>query len=166
MWYVGSRAEGGVIWLADQRRRIASVKQTKFIRRSCCEPGLVGCAPRVSSTFSPCLHAVREHFFRFLFFVVAFFHYFYPSAQLFVGFTLTDLLDKPWSQVSSLPLPLYLPSPLSRIGFSIPTARRLSSNVANSRSRAFRESLCAQEKVPTNLYEYALGGTRAYAIGL
>ena len=27
---------------------------------------------------------------------------------------------------------------LSRIGFSIPTARRFSSNVANSRSRAFR----------------------------
>ena len=51
----------------------------------------------------------------------------------------------------------------SRIGFSVPTAvRRLSSNVANSRSRAFRESICAQEKVPTNLYEYALGGTRTH----
>ena len=35
-----------------------------------------------------------------------------------------------------------------------------SSNVANLRFRAFRESICAQEKVPTNLYEYALGGTR------
>ena len=32
----------------------------------------------------------------------------------------------------------YLPSFLSRIGFSIPTARRFSSNVANSRSRPFR----------------------------
>ena len=32
----------------------------------------------------------------------------------------------------------------------------LSSSVANSRSRAFRKSICAQEKVPTNLYEYAL----------
>ena len=32
----------------------------------------------------------------------------------------------------------YVPSFLSRIGFSIPTARRFSSNVANSRSRAFR----------------------------
>ena len=55
----------------------------------------------------------------------------------------------------------------SRIGFSVPTAvRRFSSNVANSRSRAFRESICAQEKVPTNLYEYALGGTRTHAIDL
>ena len=35
-------------------------------------------------------------------------------------------------------LPRYVPSFLSRIGFSIPTARRLSSDVANPRSRAFR----------------------------
>ena len=53
-------------------------------------------------------------------------------------FTLSDLLDKPLSQVSSLLPPRYVPSFLSRIGFSIPTARRFSSNVANSRSRAFR----------------------------
>ena len=58
--------------------------------------------------------------------------------------------------------PRYVPSVLSRIGLSIPTALRFSSNVANSRSRAFRESICAQEKVPTNLYEYALGGTRTH----
>ena len=38
---------------------------------------------------------------------------------------------------------------LTRIGFSIPTARRFSSKVPNSRFRAFRESICAQEKVPT-----------------
>ena len=50
--------------------------------------------------------------------------------------------------------------------FSIPTARRLPSNVANSRFRAFRESICAQEKVPTNLYEYALGVTRTREIDL
>ena len=38
-----------------------------------------------------------------------------------------------------VPSPLrYVPSFLSRIGFSIPTARRFSSNVANSRFRAFR----------------------------
>ena len=37
------------------------------------------------------------------------------------GFTLSDLLDKPWSQVSSLSPPRSL---LSRIGFSILTARR------------------------------------------
>ena len=49
------------------------------------------------------------------------------------------------------------------IGFSNPTARRFLYRVllANSRSRAFRKSIfCAQEKIPTNLYEYALGGTR------
>ena len=56
---------------------------------------------------------------------------------------------------------------LSCIGFSIPIPRRLPSNVANSRFRAFRESICAQEKVPTNLNEYyALGGTRTHAIDL
>ena len=33
-----------------------------------------------------------------------------------------------------------------------------SSSVATSRYRAFRMSIRAQEKVPTNLYEYALGG--------
>ena len=62
--------------------------------------------------------------------------------------------------------PRHAPSVLSRIGFNIPTSRRLSSNVANSRFRAFRESICAQQKVPTNLYEYALGGTRTHEIEL
>ena len=72
-----------------------------------------------------------------------------------------QLLDELWSQVSSLLPPGTCLQFLSRIGFSIPTARRLSSNVANSRFRAFRESICAQEKVHTNLYEYALGGTNS-----
>ena len=36
--------------------------------------------------------------------------------------------------------PRYVPSFLSRTGFSIPTARRFSSNVATSRSRAFRHN--------------------------
>ena len=52
----------------------------------------------------------------------------------------SDFLDKTWSQVSSLLPPgtcLYF---LSRIGFSIPTARRFSSNVAKSRSRGFHQS--------------------------
>ena len=31
------------------------------------------------------------------------YHHFYFPAQLVGGFTLSDLLDKPWSQVSSLP---------------------------------------------------------------
>ena len=54
-----------------------------------------------------------------------------------------------------VPSPRYVPSFLSRIGFSIPTARRFSSNVANSRSRAFRYSffLCIKK----SLRVYALG---------
>ena len=43
-------------------------------------------------------------------------------------FTLSDLLVKPWSQVSPLLPPGHVPSFLSRIGFRIPTARRFSSN--------------------------------------
>ena len=43
-------------------------------------------------------------------------------------------------------------------GSAIPLLVDFSSSVANSRSRAFRKSVCAQEKVPVNLYEYALGG--------
>ena len=65
-------------------------------------------------------------------------HHFYFPAQLVGGFTLSDLLDKPWSQVSSLLPPGTYLQFLSRIGLSIPTARRFSSNVANSCSRAFR----------------------------
>ena len=34
-------------------------------------------------------------------------HYFYFPAQLVDGFVLSDLLDKPWSQVSSLLPPVY-----------------------------------------------------------
>ena len=51
--------------------------------------------------------------------------------------------DKLWSQVSSLLPPSTCLQFLSRIGFTIPTSRRLSSNVANSRLRAFREAVCA-----------------------
>ena len=36
-------------------------------------------------------------------------------------------------------------------GSAIPLLVEFSSSVANSRSRAFRKSICAQEKVPTNL---------------
>ena len=98
----------------------------------------------------------REQGLIFSFF---FHHHFYFPAQLVGGFTLSDLLDKPWSQVSP-PLPpgidLYVPSFLSRIGFSIPTATnsRFSSNAANLRSpRAFRGSFFfIQEKVPTSMY--------------
>ena len=42
----------------------------------------------------------------------------------------------------------------------------VSSSIANSRSRASRKSICAQDKVPTNLYEYALGRTRSHETDL
>ena len=87
----------------------------------------------------------------FYYFFFSFFFITYFPAQLVGGFTLSDLLDKPWSRVASLPPGTCLQF-LSRTGFSIPTARRFSSNVANSRSRAFRSSFffCAR-KSP---YEY------------
>ena len=86
------------------------------------------------------------------FFILFFlFQHFYFPAQVVGGFTLSDLLDKPWSQVSSLLPPGTRLQFLSRIGFSIPTARRFSSNVANSRSRAFRYSIFYARKSP---YEY------------
>ena len=55
---------------------------------------------------------------------------------------------------------------LSCLGFSNPTARRFSSSIANSRSRAFRKSIYALEKVPTNLYEHALRGIRTHETDL
>ena len=66
-----------------------------------------------------------------------FFHHFCFPAHLAGGFTLCALhLDKPWSQVSSF----------------LPTAPRISSNVANSRSRAFRLSvLLMQDKIPASI---------------
>ena len=64
-----------------------------------------------------------------LFFFFFFFDHFYFPAQLVGDFTLSDLLGKPWSQVSSLLAPGTCLQFLSRIGFSIPTARRFSSNV-------------------------------------
>ena len=42
----------------------------------------------------------------------------------------------------------------------------MSSSVANSRSRAFRKSSRAQEKLSTNLYEYALGEIRTHETDL
>ena len=45
----------------------------------------------------------------------------------------------------------YVLSLLSRIGFSVPTARRFSGNFAHSSSRAIRYSIFIQEKVPTSM---------------
>ena len=50
-----------------------------------------------------------------------FFFFFFFFSQTFTF----QLLDKPWSQVSSLLLPGSCLQFLSRIGFSNPTARRL-----------------------------------------
>ena len=56
---------------------------------------------------------------------VFFFYHFSFPAQLVGGFTLSDLLDKPWSQEGIVLSPSrYVPSFLSRIGSRIPTARR------------------------------------------
>ena len=72
------------------------------------------------------------------FFSLFFVYKFYCPAQLIGGFSLSDLLDKSWSQVTSLLPPGTCLQFLSRVWFNIPTARRSSSNVANSRSRDFR----------------------------
>ena len=90
------------------------------------------------------------------------------SSRIFFAFLFShtctfQFLDKPWSQVLSLLPPGSCLQCLSRIGFSNPTARRLFVEcVAKSRSRAFLKSICAQEKVLANLYEYALGGARTH----
>ena len=86
--------------------------------------------------------------------IVFFLGYTFCFVLFFLCPTFTfQLLDKLWSQVSPLLPPSTCLQFLSRIGFSIPTAHHFSSNAANLRSRAFRESICAQENGPTNLYE-------------
>ena len=88
---------------------------------------------------------------------------------LFFFLTLTStfqLLDKPWSQVSSLLPPGSCLQFYCAQGSAIPLLVDISASVANSRSRAFRKSICAQEKVPTNSYEYALGGIRTHETDL
>ena len=90
-----------------------------------------------------------------------------PPAPFF--FTL--VLSSFWtcSQVSSLlPPGSCFPSvSFAPEGSAIPLLVDFSSSVANSRSaRAFRKSICAQEKVPTNLHEYALGRIRTHETDL
>ena len=87
---------------------------------------------------------------------------------LFFHTSTFQLLDKPWSGVAPSFTPVLafnfyralhrVQSHCSFVDFS--------SSVANSRSRAFRKSICAKEKVPTNLCEYALHGTDLYTHGL
>ena len=78
------------------------------------------------------------------------YHNFHFRAELVGCFSLSGLLlDKPWSQVSSL-LPPGTCLFLSRIGFSISTARRYLSNVADSRFRPFRNSISMGKKILSN----------------
>ena len=77
-----------------------------------------------------------------------------------------QLLDRPWSQVSSLFPPGYCLNFYRAEGSAAPLLVDVPSSVANSRTRAFRESICAQEKAPTKLYEYALGGTQTHETDL
>ena len=51
-------------------------------------------------------------------------------------------------------------------GSAIPLLVDFSSSVANSRSRAFRNVNSCTKKIPTNLYEYALGGIRTHETDL
>ena len=89
----------------------------------------------------------------FFFFFSAHFH-FPASGQAVV----TGIIPSP---------PRFLPSIFYRAeGSAIPLLVDCSSNVANSRSRAFRKSISPQEEVPTNLYEYALGGARTHETDL
>ena len=90
----------------------------------------------------------------------------------FVFFFLTLLLSSFWTSRGHRCRPFPPPPVLAFMfyrayGSAIPLLVDFSSSsVANSRSRAFRKSNCAQEKVPTNLYEYALGGARTHETDL
>ena len=87
-----------------------------------------------------------------------------PTRQ---GFTLSDFVANPLSQVSSFLPPgrcfhfygAYL------VRFCIPTAHRFSSNLATSRSGAFRSSPFLQEIVPTILHSVRLEPTKLILIG-
>ena len=76
---------------------------------------IVAChaAIRVFTCVYLCLPILYIHY------IIYIYDHFYFPAQL-VGFTLSDLLDKPWSQVSSLLPPGARLQFLSRVGFSIP----------------------------------------------
>ena len=79
-----------------------------------------------------------------------------------------QLLDKPWSQVGVVPSsPRFLPSifiahRVQQSHCSSIFHRVLLTHALAVSARQF----CAQEKVPTNLYEYALGGARTHETDL
>ena len=71
-------------------------------------------------------------------------------AQPVTRFTLSDLLDKPWSQVSSLSPPvlafIFIAHRVQHYHFFAFHARLFSPNYANPCSRPFRSSISTQEK--------------------
>ena len=99
---------------------------------------LVPLRPEIQCHSSPPFFFVFDH------------HFFFP-AQLFGGFTLSDLLDKPWSQVPSLLPPGTCLPFLSRIGFSIPTARRFYRMLLTEALALSADHFSMQEKVPTSM---------------
>ena len=74
----------------------------------------------------------------------------------------TTLLSSFWTSRGHRCRPFSLPALAFNFyrawGSATPLLVDFSSSVVNSRSRVLRKSSCAQGKVPTNLYEYALGG--------
>ena len=50
-------------------------------------------------------------------------------------------------------------------GSAFPLLVDFSSSVANSRSRPFSESICARDKVPTNLYKHAIASISMHSGG-
>ena len=133
-----------IVHKAQENISASGVDRVPYPDRVCFQHALAVC-------FHP-IAPVREIRY-FSFFLLSFLlnHHFHFPAQLVGGFTLRDLLDKSWQQVSSLLRPGTCLQFLSRKGFSIPTARGFSSNVANSRSRAFPNHIFMREEVPTSM---------------
>ena len=117
---MNARASGNVVALCSGRAADEQGGHRAIYKPNICRPSRHVCSTSVSSQYRMLCYV--------LFFNYFFYHFYFP-AQLVGGFTLSDLLDKPWSQVLSLLPPGTCLLFLSRIGFSIPTARRFSSNV-------------------------------------
>ena len=82
--------------------------------------------------------------------------------RLHILFFHTHLLSSFWTsrghRCRSFFPPLHAYKIYCAWGSANPLLVDFSSRVANVRSRAFRKSICAQEKVPTNIYDFALRG--------
>ena len=105
--------------------------------------------------------------------VFFFFSFFVPGITFLQEISrfcpLSDVLDEPWSQGSCPFCPPVRAFLLSRLGFSVLTARRFLSNVADSRSRSPLRSTAinfhARKKYVLCTYcTYALGETRTHEV--